>query len=191
MWCVAELDEEYIRRMEDILAVYEKPLNEREPVVCVDEKPVVLHQEIRPSQAMRPGQVARLDGEYQRCGTANVFCGVQPKVGRYFPKVTADRSSPEFADYLLEVAVRYPEADTIHLVLGNLSSHTRKAVVERFGQKAGSWLWDRFTVHAQTRQLAEPSRNRNQSVFATMPGPPSDRRSNLRCAKKLGLGAAE
>jgi len=49
MWCVAELDEEYIRRMEDILAVYEKPLSEREPVVCVDEKPVVLHQEVRPA----------------------------------------------------------------------------------------------------------------------------------------------
>src|SRR5258708_7863225 len=86
MWCVAELDEEYIRRMEDILAVYEKPLSAREPVVCVDEKPVVLHQEIRSPQAMRPGQVARRDGEYQRCGTANVFCGVQPKAGRYFLK---------------------------------------------------------------------------------------------------------
>ena len=48
MWCVAELDEEYIRRMEDILAVYEKPLNPREPVICMDEKPVLLHQEIRP-----------------------------------------------------------------------------------------------------------------------------------------------
>jgi transposase len=61
--------------------------------------------------------------------------------------VTDHRSSPEFADYLLEVAIRYPEADTIHLVLDNLSSHTRKAVVERFGQKAGGWLWERFTVH--------------------------------------------
>ena len=62
--------------------------------------------------------------------------------------MTAHRSSPEFAfDYLLEVAIRYPEADTIHLVLDNLSSHTRKAMVERFGEEAGSWLWDRFTVH--------------------------------------------
>ena len=31
--------------------------------------------------------------------------------------------------------------------MDNLSSHTRKAVVERFGEKAGGWLWDRFTVH--------------------------------------------
>ena len=147
MWCMAELDEEYIRRMEDILAVYEKPLSEREPVVFVDEKPVVLHQEVRPPQGMRPGHAARRDGEYQRCGTANVFCGVQPKAGRYFSKVTANRSSPEFADYLLDLAIHYPDADTIHLVLDNLSSHTRKAVVERFEEQAGSWLWDRFTVH--------------------------------------------
>ena len=68
MWCVAELNEDYIRRMEDILAVYEKPLTEREPVVCMDEKPVVLHQEVRPPRAVRPGQVARRDGEYRRCG---------------------------------------------------------------------------------------------------------------------------
>jgi hypothetical protein len=60
--------------------------------------------------------VARRDGEYQRGGTANVFCGVQPKAGWYFPKVTAHPSSPEFADYLLEVAILYPEAHTIHLV---------------------------------------------------------------------------
>jgi DDE superfamily endonuclease len=106
-------DEEYIRRMEDILVIYEKPLSEREPVVCMDEKPVVLHEEIRPPQPMRPGRVARQDAEYQRCGTANVFCGVQPKAGRYFCKVTADRSSPQFADYLLDIAIHYLDADTI------------------------------------------------------------------------------
>jgi transposase len=147
MWCVAELDEEYVARMEDVLAVYEKPLSVREPVVCIDEKPVVLHQEVRPPIAMQPGRVARRDGEYRRCGTANVFCGVQPKAGRHFTKVTHDRSSPEFADYLLDIAASYPEADTIHLVMDNLSSHTRKAVVERFGVEAGDWLWNRFTVH--------------------------------------------
>src|ERR1700745_525911 len=127
MWCVAELDEEYIQRMEDILAVYEKPLSEREPVVCMDEKPVVLHDEVRSPQAMRPGRVARRDGENRPCGPAHMFCGVPPKAGGYFPKVPADRSSPAFADYLLDIAVRYPQADTIHLILDNLNSHTRKA----------------------------------------------------------------
>ncbi len=147
MWCVADLNEEYIARMEDVLALYEKPLSEKEPVVCVDEKPVALHADVRPPRPMRPGRIARRDSEYRRCGTANVFCGVQPKAGRHFTKATPNRCSPEFADYLLEIAASYPEADTIHLVMDNLSSHTRKAVVERFEEKIGSWLWDRFTVH--------------------------------------------
>lgn len=133
--------------MEDVLAVYEKPLSEAEPVVCRDEKPVVLHAEVRPPRPMRPGRAARPDCEYKRCGTANVFCGVQPKAGRHFTKATANRSAPQFADYLLDIAEHYPAADTIHLVMDNLSSHTRKAVVERFGEKAGGWLWGRFTVH--------------------------------------------
>jgi DDE superfamily endonuclease len=107
MWCVAELDEEYIARMEDVLAVYEKPLSAREPVVCIDEKPVVLHEEVRPPVAMQSGRVARRDAEYRRCGTANLFCGVQPKAGRHFTKLTNDRSSPEFADYLLDIAAGY------------------------------------------------------------------------------------
>jgi hypothetical protein len=97
MWCVAELDEEYVARMEDVLAVYEKPLSAREPVVCIDEKPVLLHQEVRPPVALQPGRVARRDAEYRRCGTANVFCGVQPKAGRHFTKVTNDRSSSAYS----------------------------------------------------------------------------------------------
>jgi transposase len=147
MWCVAELDEEYIRRMEDVLTVYEKPLSEREPVVCIDEKPVVLHADLRPPRPLQPGRTLRRDSEYERRGTANAFCGVEPKAGRHHLRVTPDRSSPEFADYLLEIAEHYPAADTIHLVMDNLSSHTRKAVVERYGEKAGGWLWSRFTVH--------------------------------------------
>src|ERR1035438_8848223 len=45
MWCMAELDQEYLGGMEDVLALYEKPLSETEPVLCIDEKPVVLHGE--------------------------------------------------------------------------------------------------------------------------------------------------
>jgi len=94
MWCVAKLDEAYIERMEDVLKVYEKPLNELAPVVCLDEKPVVLHADTRASTPMGPGHAARRDYEYKRCGTANVFCAVEPKAGRHFTKVTLARASP-------------------------------------------------------------------------------------------------
>jgi hypothetical protein len=140
MWCVATLDQEYIARMEDVLKIYENPLSESQPVVCVDEKPVVLHEDTRPSILMRPGQVARRDYEYKRCGTANIFCGIEPKAGVHSTKVTPTRSSPEFADFLLEIAEHYPAADTIHLVMDNLSTHSRKALVDRFGEEAGGCL---------------------------------------------------
>ena len=140
MWCVAKLDQEYIARMEGVLETYERPLSEPEPVVCVDEKPVVLHADTRSPTPMQPGQVGRRDYEYKRCGTANVFCAIEPKAGVHFTKVTRTRSSPEFADFILEIAEHYPGADTIHLVLDNLSTHSRKALVDRFGEQVGGWL---------------------------------------------------
>src|SRR5579863_10019974 len=86
MWCITELNEEYIARMEDVLTIYEKPLSEKEPVVCVDEKPVVLHADVRPPRPMRPRPDCPRDSEYKRQGTANVFCGIQPKAGNTSPK---------------------------------------------------------------------------------------------------------
>jgi hypothetical protein len=96
---------------------------------------------------MRPGRIARRDCEYQRRGTANAFCSVEPKAGRHFTNVTPNRSAPQFADYLVEIAAAYPEADTIHLVMDNLSWHRRKALVDRYGERIGGLLWDRFTVY--------------------------------------------
>ena len=86
MWCVAKLDQQYIARMEDVLKTYEKPLSKSEPVVCVDEKPVVLHEDTRPLIPMHSGHIARRDYEYKRCGTANVFCGVEPGLAYISPK---------------------------------------------------------------------------------------------------------
>ncbi len=147
MWCIAELDEEYIERMEDVLEVYEKPLSTQEPVVCLDEKPVTLHNDVRVPLPMKPGSVAKRDTEYERCGTANAFCAIEPKAGIHVTKITPTRSSTEFADLIESIANHYPEAQTIHLVMDNLSSHTRKALVERFGEQEGGALWNRFTVH--------------------------------------------
>ncbi|MGQ0766753.1 MAG: hypothetical protein ACT4OZ_13970, partial [Gemmatimonadota bacterium] len=39
MWCVAELDAAYIAKMEDVLALYERPYDPAEPVVCLDDAP--------------------------------------------------------------------------------------------------------------------------------------------------------
>src|SRR6478672_1835892 len=97
MWVVAELDDDYIAKMEDVLETYEQPYDPAEPVVCLDEKPVTLHADVRPPSPAQPGREARRDNEYERCGTANVFLAVEPKAGRHFTFSTPDRSGFEFA----------------------------------------------------------------------------------------------
>jgi hypothetical protein len=147
MWCVAELDDDYIGKMEDVLEMYEKPYDPAEPVVCFDEKPVTLHADVRAPMPAKPGREARRDNEYERRGTANVFCAIEPKAGRHFTFPTPDRSGFEFAQALTELACRYPNANTIHLVMDNLSSHTRKSLTGLYGEEFGGEIWGRFTVH--------------------------------------------
>ena len=110
MWCVADLDEDYITKMEDVLEVYERPYDAEQPVVCLDEKPVTLHADVRPASPAVPGREARRDNEYERCGTANVFCAVEPKAGRHFTFATPDRSGFEFARVAVTLALEYPNA---------------------------------------------------------------------------------
>ena len=147
MWCVAELNDEYIAKMEDVLETYEQPYAPQEPVVCLDEKPVTLHADVRPASPAEPGREARRDNEYERRGTANVFCAVEPKAGRHFTFPTPDRSAFEFAQVACHLAMQYPEAKTIHLVMDNLNIHRRKSLTDVFGVEVGTEIWDRFRVH--------------------------------------------
>jgi len=147
MWCVPELTDDYISKMEDVLEVYEKPYDPKEPVVCLDEKPVTLHAEVRPPSAAAPGREARRDSEYERCGTANVFCAVEPKAGRHFTYATPDRSAVRFSQVVVDLALQYPDADTIHLVMDNLNIHRRKSLTDLLGDEVGREVWNRFTVH--------------------------------------------
>ena len=147
MWCVPDLTEAYIANMEDVLAAYEKPLNPKEPVVCLDEKPVTLHAEVRPASPAEPGREARYDSEYERCGTASVYCAVEPKAGRHFTFPEPNRTAVQFAQVIFKLAVQYPGADTIHLVMDNLNTHCRKSLTDLYGLEFGGEIWDRFTVH--------------------------------------------
>ena len=147
MWVVADLDDNYITKMEDVLEIYERPYDPQQPVVCLDEKPITLHADVRPGSPAVPGREARQDNEYKRCGTANVFCAVEPKAGRHFTFATPDRSGFEFAQVVVTLAMAYPEAKTIHLVMDNLNIHCRKSLTDYFGAQQGGDVWDRLTVH--------------------------------------------
>jgi hypothetical protein len=145
MWCVPILDDEFIARMEALLRLYAKPINSREPVVCLDEKPVQLLADARPVRKCGNGSVRR-DYEYRRRGTANIFCVVEPLAGRHLIKVTRRRAKPDFARCVRDIVRRYPRAKIIHLVMDNLSTHSFRALEETFGRKAAQKLWRRIRI---------------------------------------------
>ncbi len=133
---------------------YESAYNEAFPVVCIDEKPIVLHGEVREPIPMTDGQSKRKDYEYKRNGTANIFCSVEPKIVKYINSVTTNRSGAEFAKFLNEVSLQYTFAMKIVLVMDNLSTHREKIILEHLGEDVGTKLWSRFEVHHTPKQAS-------------------------------------
>ncbi len=147
MWCVAELNDEYIARMEHVLELYERPYNPEEPVVYLDERPTPLHRETRKASPAKPGKEARYDYEYVRNGTANIFCAVEPLAGKHITRATPTRDHREFAKMMRVISEHYPDARTIHLVLDNLSTHSIRSLIRFYGKEVGREIWERFTIH--------------------------------------------
>ena len=71
-----EHDAEFVARMEDILDVYHRPLNPAVPLVCMDESCQQMVGEVRDPIPMSPGQPLKIDDEYVRKGTAEIFLAV-------------------------------------------------------------------------------------------------------------------
>lgn len=147
MWCIGVLTEEYIKRMENILDLYEREYDRQNPVVCLDEKLLQLLSEVRSPIPLKPGRILKRDYEYKRGPTANIFCAVEPKVGRHFIKATPNRTGKEFSEYLRELSRRYPSVQKIQLVMDNLNTHNEKTLIRHLGPKRGRNLWSRLEVH--------------------------------------------
>jgi len=70
-WCIGSIDAQYLARMEDVLHLYNLPLDEKRPLICFDEQPLQLLGEVCAPLPMKKGQPARYDYEYERAGTAS------------------------------------------------------------------------------------------------------------------------
>ena len=147
MWCIPNLDQNYIDKMEDVLKVYERDFSSENPLVCLDEKLVQLSENIRLPCGGFPGDVKKVDYEYKRKGTANVFCAVLPKEGVYINQVTERRTRSDFAKFLASIERKLPDAKKIALVMDNLNTHNEASLVDFYGEKEGKRIWNKFDVH--------------------------------------------
>jgi hypothetical protein len=96
MWCIGKITPHYRERMYDLLDLYALPYNPDEPVVCVDEKSKQLLASLRPSIPGQLGKTTKVDYEYERQGTRNLFVAVEPLAGWRQVQVTLQRKTTDF-----------------------------------------------------------------------------------------------
>lgn len=134
--------------MEDVLQVYCRPYDARQPLICVDEMGKNLVAEKRETEAMKPGQVKREDYTYEKKGSANVFVATEPLVGQRVLKVTHQRTKKDFALFLQEVLEKhYPTAEKVIVVMDNLNTHKPASFYEAFPPAQARALLDRLEFH--------------------------------------------
>ena len=97
--------------MEDVLELYAEADDPERPRVNFDECSVELHEDARPPEPAAPGRPARVDYEYERNGTANLFVVVDPPPGRRHVTVTERRTKADFAGQM-KAPVRRPGTPT-------------------------------------------------------------------------------
>lgn len=134
--------------MEEVLDVYERPYDEKRPLVCLDEASRQLIEETRPSVPATPGQVERFDYEYRRNGVANLFMVSMPLLGIRFVSVTERRTAKDFAEVLRWLVEEvHAEAEKVVLVMDNLNTHKLASLYEAFPPEQARRIADRLEIH--------------------------------------------
>jgi transposase len=155
MWCIPEVDGEYVARMEDLLDLYAEEPDPKHPVVCFDESPTQLIGEVRQPIPAAPGQLERYDCEYKRNGTANLFMMLDAHRPWRKVKVTDRRAAEDYAKCMRElVEVHYPDAEYIWIVQDNLSTHSAGALYATFPPAEARRILRRLKFHYTPRHAS-------------------------------------
>ena len=134
--------------MEDILGLYCLPYDPNIPLVCMDEQPRQLIKETRAALPPMPGKPQRVDYEYERNGTANIFLFVEPLGGWRHVNVRERKTGVDWAHEIKELLeVHYPQAPFVRLICDNLNTHKTASLYEAFEPKQARLLAKRLEIH--------------------------------------------
>ena len=134
--------------MEDILDTYMRPYDPDRPLICLDEASKQLLADTRPPTPPQTGQPQRIDYEYERRGTTNLFLWCEPLGGRRHVRVTERRTRVDWAHTIRDlIDVHYPSAEKIVLVQDNLNTHTPGSLYEAFPPAEAKRLADKLEIH--------------------------------------------
>jgi DDE superfamily endonuclease len=131
-----------------VLDLSEEEYDPRYPTVCFDEKLVAPEADVRPGEPMAPGQAERIDCEYERLGTANLFLFVELLAGWRHVEMTQHRTKLDSAQCIRWLVDHvYPQAEYVRIVQDNLNTHTPAALYEAFEPAKARRILQRVAFH--------------------------------------------
>lgn len=134
--------------MEDVLDVYKRPVDPRQPLVCMDESSKQHIKEVRTPIPAEPGQPERYDTEYERNGVSNLFMFFEPLTGQRHAAVTDSRTAVDWAHQIRHLLdVHHPDAPKVTLVMDNLNTHRPASLYKAFEPAEARRLLDRLEIH--------------------------------------------
>jgi hypothetical protein len=150
MWCIGDLTSEYVQRMYNLIDLYSIEYSEDNPVICIDEKSkqMIADSDKRTPINIKKGEFKKIDYEYKRNGTVNLFVSVEPKGGNHFVQVTERRTKEDFVNFILTlVNEKYANAKIIHIVMDNLNTHFKKSFDDILGVEKSNHFFERVQFH--------------------------------------------
>ena len=135
--------------MEDVLEVYQRPYDENEVLVCMDETSKQLVKETRVPRPAAPGAVSAYDYEYERNGVSSLFMLFAP-VGREVSRSRSRerRTKVDWAHVIQKLVDEdYPDRDRIVLVMDNLNTHKLSSLYEAFEPSEARRIAERLEIH--------------------------------------------
>lgn len=142
-----EQDATFAAAMEAVLDLYARPPDPRFPLVCFDEAGKELREHKRPPHLLRPGSSQRIDAEYVRKGSANLFLWVAPYEGVRHITATERRCAGDFAHALQQLVAAFPEAEKIVLLTDNLNVHAPASLYKTFPRDEARRILQRLEWH--------------------------------------------
>ena len=134
--------------MEDVLDLYQQPYDPRRPVICMDETSKQLVAETRDPIPGKSGRPLRVDYEYERKGTADVFMFSEPLKGWRWAPVTERRTRIDWALKVRDLLdVQYPKVRVVRLVMDNLNTHSTASLYEAFSPEEARRLAKKLEIH--------------------------------------------
>jgi hypothetical protein len=147
IWCIGRINACFIALMEDILSLYLEPYDPRYPVICFDERPCFLIDEVVLPLPMQEGQVRKEHYAYEKNGSCSLLAAIEPLTGQRLAHVRAQRTKREYAMFLKELAALFPDAIKIRLVQDNLNTHNASSLYENLPAAEAFALAQRFEFH--------------------------------------------